>query len=86
MSNSQVSNSQDMFLIEAFIDNSGNKVFIVYGYGWKGTFAAGLFFKSIICPNMSSYSNAYYVYRWTDSNGDGFVDLNEIDMTPVASG
>ena len=58
----------------------------MYGYGWKGTFAAGLFFKSIVYPNLSSYSDAWYVYRWNDSNGDEFVDLNEVDQNPVAKG
>jgi len=78
--------SQDMFLLEAFIDNSGNKVFIFYGYGWKGTFATGKFVKFIIYPNISSYTHAYYIFKWVDGNGDGFVDLDEIMTTPIASG
>ncbi|MGB6680980.1 MAG: hypothetical protein WBF08_06635, partial [Candidatus Bathyarchaeia archaeon] len=84
---SQISGGhQDMFVVESFVDNSGNNVFIVYGYGWKGTFAAGLFFKSIVYPNLSSYSDAWYVYRWNDSNGDEFVDLTEINQNPVVKG
>jgi len=82
----QMKAGQNMFVVEAFTDNSGNRVFIVYGYGWKGTFAAGLFFKSVIYPDISSYSNSWYVYRWNDSNKDGFVDLGEIVSTPVVQG
>ena len=78
--------SQDMFIVESFIDNSGNRVFIVYGYGWRGTFAAGLFFPSVVYPNIDSYLNSWYVYRWQDANGDKFVDLDEIDPAPVVEG
>ncbi len=83
MSASHVSNDQDMFVIEAFFDDVGNRVFIIYGYGWKGTFAGGLFFKSVIQPNINSYSSSCYIHRWSDSNGDGFVDIDEIETTPV---
>lgn len=82
----QMSSGQNMFVVESFIDGSGNRVLIIYGYGWKGTFAGGKFFKFIMYPNISSYTNSYYVFRWADTNGDGFVDLNEISTTPVATG
>jgi hypothetical protein len=78
--------SHDMFVVESFTDDNGNHIFIVYGYGWKGTFAGGKFFKFVMYPNISSYTASYYVFEWTDSNGDGFVDLNEISTTPVAQG
>lgn len=75
-----------MFVIESFIDNAGNNVFIVYGYGWKGTFAAGKFFKFVAYPDIKNYTDSYDVFKWIDSDDDGFVDLNEIDATPVISG
>ena len=53
---------------------------IIYGMGFKGTFAGGLFFKSVIVPNLAAYTHVWYVYHWVDSNGDGFVDLNEISF------
>ena len=37
-------------------------------------------------PNLNTYADSYYVFRWTDSNGDGFVDLDEISTTPVTQG
>ncbi len=75
-----------MFLVERFTDSSGNTIYYMYGYGWKGTFAAGKFFKFVIAPNMSSYTGSFYVFRWTDADSDSFVDLDEIDTTPVVQG
>ncbi len=75
---------KDLFLLEAFTDLKGNTVFIGYGVTWKGTFAAGLYLKSVIAPNLASYSHAWYVLSWQDVNGDGMIDLNEIFL--VASG
>jgi hypothetical protein len=78
--------ADDMFLIERFTDSSNNTIYYMYGYGWKGTFAAGKFFKFVIAPDMASYTDSFYVFRWTDDDVDGFVDLDEINTTPVASG
>lgn len=75
---------KDMFVLEAFTDLKGNTVLIAYGITWKGTFAAGLYLKSVIAPNLAGYSHAWYVFRWDDLNGDGMIDLNEISQ--VASG
>jgi len=85
LTSSQIRSGQDMFAIESFTDNSGNNVLIVYGYGWKGTFAGGKFLKSI-SSNISSYTESYYVFKWSDSDADDFVDLNEISKTPITSG
>ena len=79
-----ISYHQDMFVIEYFMDGNGNAVFIIYGYGWKGSFAGGRYFKSTIYPNIASYTHAYYIYQWNDLNNDGFPDLNEITL--VTSG
>jgi hypothetical protein len=59
---------------------------IVYGYGWKGTFAGGKFLKFIIYPNITSYTDSFYIFKWIDNNGDNFVDLYEINTTPIISG
>jgi hypothetical protein len=82
-----VPNSQnDMFVVEHFLDPSGNAVLIVYGYTGSGTFAGAKFFKTIIHPNIRDYTHSYYIYQWIDMNNDNFPDLNEIDPNPVASG
>lgn len=80
------SNHEDVFVIEHFLDNSGNAVLIIYGYGGLGTFAGARLFKSVIYPNIRSYTHSYYIYHWFDDNGDCFPDLNEIDSTPIACG
>lgn len=77
---------QDMFMIETFTDSLDNRIFIIYGYGWKGTFAGGKFFKFVIYPDIESYTDSFYVFKWTDNNSNGFVDLDEIITTPVVSG
>jgi len=79
-----ISYHQDMFVVECFQDSDGNVVFVIYGYGWKGSFAGGRYFKSTIYPNISTYTHAYYIYQWIDANNDGFPDLNEITL--VTSG
>jgi hypothetical protein len=86
LSSSAIDAGQDIFVVESFIDDKGNKVLAVYGYGWKGTFAGGKFFKFIIYPDIDDYTDSYYVYKWTDLNNDGFVDLEEIDTSPIVQG
>jgi hypothetical protein len=86
LSYTQIDQGQDMFVIESFIDEVGNRVLAIYGYGWKGTFAGGKFFKFNIYPNIANFTDSYYVYKWVDTNGDGFVDLDEINTTPIFQG
>ena len=40
----------DYFLIEAFTDSRGRMVFMLYGYSWQGTLAAGEFFERVHLP------------------------------------
>jgi len=76
----------DMFLVEHFLDDDGNAILIVYGYGGQGTFAGAKYFKTVIHPNIRSYTHSYYIYQWLDTNNDYFPDLDEIDPNPVAYG
>ena len=86
MTYAEINAGQDMFAVESFTDDNGNKILIVYGYGWKGTFAGGKFFKFIIDPNRINYNNSYYIFKWNDDNADDFVDLNEISTISIATG
>ena len=37
--------------------------------------------------SYEEFDNAsYYVFKWIDSDSDDFVDLDEINTTPVVSG
>ena len=47
---------------------------LCYGFGWKGTYAAGEYFDTGIYPNVSSYPYSWMVVRWEDTNGNGVVD------------
>jgi hypothetical protein len=74
---------QDYFIIESLIDANYNHVFISYGFDWKGTWAAGLYLKTLY-PTIQSMSNVYYIYRWVDADIDGIPEASEI--TQVATG
>jgi hypothetical protein len=82
----EMKQGQDMFVIQSFIENADNKFLVIYGYGWKGTFAGGKFFKFVVYPNIIQYTNSYYIFKWTDNNNDCFVDLSERSKTSIATG
>lgn len=88
---SVLSTNQDMFIIMAFKYAANDRnVIILYGYGWKGSYAAALWFKygtgawAFGRQGIPQLDNAYYIFKWTDANGDLFVDLSEISL--VATG
>jgi hypothetical protein len=68
------------------MDANNNKVFIIQGFAWKGTYVGGLFFKTYILPNIASFTHTWYVYRWDDVNGNGLPDPYEVNATPVSYG
>jgi hypothetical protein len=74
---------EDYFVIMALVDANGNHVFISYGFDWKGTWAAGIYLKAIY-PTIQTYTKAYYIVHWVDTNGDGIPQPNE--MTVIATG
>jgi len=78
--------TSDLFLVEYFRDAHNNKVFIIYGFAWKGTYAGGVFFRTYILPNIGGFSYSWYIYRWDDDNGNGLPDPYEVDTAPVSFG
>jgi hypothetical protein len=74
---------EDYFVIMTLIDQNNNRVFISYGFDWKGTWGAGIYLGAI-GPNIGAYTSQYYIIRWNDSNADGLPQTSE--MTQVASG
>jgi hypothetical protein len=78
--------TSDMFLVEYFKDANNNKVFIIYGFAWKGTYVGGVFFKTNILPNIVSFTHGWYIYQWNDTNGNGLPDPYEVITTPVNYG
>jgi hypothetical protein len=85
---SVINNDEDLFLIETFRDGDSRVIIICYGFGWKGTYAAGKFIDTIVIPNIESYMHGWIITHWQDSNGDGFVnDPGEGDTyTRIATG
>jgi hypothetical protein len=69
-----VTDHEDMFVIEVYKDGDGRNVMICYGVGWKGTYAAGKYFHSIIYPNRAFYNVGWVITKWQDTNGDSFVN------------
>ena len=71
---SVINNNEDMFVIEVYRDGEARNVMLCYGFGWKGTYAAGKYFHSIIHPNIASYNVGWVIVKWQDTNGDSFVN------------
>ncbi len=71
---------QDICIIHLGKDRERERiVFLVWGYGWRGTYAGSLFIGDP--ANWQSYANAHMLMlRWVDSNGDGLVQSREITV------
>jgi serine protease AprX len=81
----EVNSGQDIFVVETFIDADGNTVLIVYGNTWQGSFVGGRFYKFIMSMNPTIYDVSWYHFKWIDSDGDDFADVNEVNTTPIAT-
>ncbi|UCC58004.1 MAG: hypothetical protein JSW14_06500 [Candidatus Bathyarchaeum sp.] len=68
---------EDYFVVMSLVDHNSNRVFISYGFDWKGTWSAGIYIKAIY-SNIHTYTNLYYIFRWVDSNADGTPQPNEV--------
>lgn len=57
----------------------GRSIMLVWGYGWRGTYAGSVIVGNP--PNWQLYSHAHMLFvRWIDSNVDGLVQENEITV------
>jgi len=71
----QLGGSTDYFVIMAFLDASGNTIYIFYGFAFKGTLASAhelLYQKQQ--STLGSNTNSYQVWKWQDTNSDGIVN------------
>jgi hypothetical protein len=58
---------------------SSRNVMLVWGYGWRGTYAGSLFMGDPV--NWLDYRGAHLLLlRWKDKNLDGLVQLSEITV------
>nr|MDO8135591.1 hypothetical protein [Candidatus Njordarchaeum guaymaensis] len=66
-------NYKNLFVIQSFVDSNNNKVYILYGIGWKGTWAAGIYFKEKF-REIENLDKCCYVFQWADLERDGYKD------------
>jgi hypothetical protein len=71
---SYINNNKDMFVVEMYQDRDGRYMMLCYGFGWKGTYAAGKYFLTSIYPSLQSHSESWIIIKWEDTNGNGFVN------------
>ena len=74
---------RDFLVIMTFggLTGSGNDITIMYGIGWRGTWAGGIYFKDVIwgTGDASYYVGySYIILEWNDSNGDTAPQANEV--------
>jgi hypothetical protein len=63
--------SHDMIVIQVGRERTtGTLALLLYGFHPNGTLAAAWHFAHVMAPDLASYTDAYYVYDWTDANGD----------------
>ncbi|MFX1577987.1 MAG: hypothetical protein ACFFCF_12580 [Promethearchaeota archaeon] len=70
---------EDYFVVMSLVDQNNNRVFISYGFDWKGTWSAGIYLKAVY-SNIDSYTNSYYIFQWVDLNDDGIPQSNEMSQ------
>lgn len=80
--------TNDVFLVELAIDPaSGTLALITYGLcsPGNGTQAAAWYWANVMLPNRNTYMDSWYLYEWTDTNGNGTPELTDT-WTRLASG
>ncbi len=84
--NAELTAHHDFFYVQLAVEpESGTLCFSAVGIEGPGTQAAGYYASTVIVPNLSMYTKAWYVFEWTDSNNDSTA--NEGDkFTMVGSG
>jgi len=72
----------DYFVIQAFKDTDGRPVFLLWGVGWKGTYAAAVYFVRYMLPNIDTYTSGWYLYKWDEAtSGQSFNSIPDAGDT-----
>jgi hypothetical protein len=81
--------TEDYFVLEAFKDQSGRMVYLLYGWSWPGTVAATAFITETVLKNPAAFTHSWYVYRWDDAtsgaSANGIPDAGDT-FTQIAAG
>jgi len=71
--------TEDLCVIQAFKEGN-NELLLLYGFSWRGTYAAGMFFAQEIAKNLSNYPFSYMILKWQDKSLEGVPQLSEIEI------
>lgn len=78
VADSALTNSHDYFILELAVEpQSGTLCLFGQGILAAGTVAAGYWGSQMVVPNNATYTSPWYVYEWTDTNGDGTPDQGD---------
>ena len=79
------STKADYFVAQIYMDGP-RTIFSMWGIAETGTYASGLYFCDVIQPNLASYTQGYFICKWTDLNNDGIPQSSEITVVASVSG
>jgi hypothetical protein len=67
----ELNDGHDLFVIETILEPTlGSRTLAIYGLFAPGTTAGAWFFAHQVLPALPTYTDDYYVYEWTDKDGD----------------
>ena len=70
---------QEDICIVYLAEHNTRNVLLVWGYGWRGTYAGSVFIGDP--ANWTTYAGAHMLMlRWVDSNSDGLVQMSEVTV------
>ena len=75
--------TNDVFVIQVLRDADGRLVAIMYGTHYTGTWAAAVYFKFVVYPNISGFADSFYIVSWIDTNGDFTPNMGDAFISLV---
>ena len=55
----------------------------MYGTHYTGTWAAAVYFKFVVYPNISGFADSFYIVSWIDTNGDFTPNMGDAFISLV---
>jgi len=81
--------TSDVFVIQTVKDADSRLVALIYGCRYMGTWAAAVYFKFVVYPDIANWRQGYYIVSWTDATSgqyaDGTPDIGDA-FTIIAQG
>jgi hypothetical protein len=76
----------DFFFLQVTVEpTTGTLSLMGVGILGPGTAAAGYYASAVVIPAYATYTDAWYAYEWTDTNGDSIANAGDT-FTLVAQG